>query len=543
MYKQTLSGLALCCLALFASCSDKDLQAENEKLEKDLAAERSKTVTELKKDGNDLVVSYSNGTSQRVAFTQALQGNLGVQAGQDGVGIQSITFNELTGIMTITLTNGEVSEFKISGSSEAWTAVLVGDTNGRLFLQEIMLGSVPVVKAEYNANYQLTYLESNQVSDLQTRKAFDVTKKYENGVLSSYELKEYAIRNKTNYTSEYFSTNAKTVIFNQNKGDRFKVSNGDGTFKGYLFRGNFSETEFAYYTWDNCVSLLAGQQGYDDYRVTRKVSENTFKHFSQVSNFNNSNSQQETWFALEEIVTIHGILKAGELENTEVVKLETDAQGRITRMYESVNGSEEANSYIAYSYNAAGLMMDSKTFSKDEGGNWVADGTVLTYTYNSNNKLISTTETDAEGNTKEVQKAVYDANGNPTEIWAYSSTDYDWRYDMNPVTGRYEYHEVLVREAGLYKIATIEYDHKLKNFFGNTITALVPELDGYKTVNAIKRVTVDGSYSYGNIEYQEFDEHGYPSRITMTGAYFEDDDFEGSANLELLLKYKIKPKQ
>ena len=73
MYKKRLSGIALCCLALFASCTDKDLQADNEKLEKDLAAEKSKTVTDLKKDGNDLVVTYSNGTTQRVPFSQAMQ--------------------------------------------------------------------------------------------------------------------------------------------------------------------------------------------------------------------------------------------------------------------------------------------------------------------------------------------------------------------------------------------------------------------------------------------------------------------------------------
>ncbi|WP_224996063.1 hypothetical protein [Cesiribacter sp. SM1] len=543
MYKQRLSGLAICCLALFASCSDKDVQADNERLEKELAAEKSKTITALKKEGSELVITYSNGTSQRVAFTEAMQGDLALLNGQDGVGIQSITYNEHTGIMRITLTNGDVSEFKISGTGENWSAVHLGDTNGRLFLEEVMLGSVPVVKAQYNADYQLTYLESNQVVDLETRKIFDLSKNYQNGKLSSYVLQEYAERNEVKYSSVWHNYSDQYVDQSQYKGDHYTESNNDGTFTGYELVYSSSQETYRYRKYPNCISLLPGQAGYDDYVVSKKISDTEYKHYYHISSFDDEGMYVQ-WFQLWETITLEGFIEAGDIYNTEVVKLETDAEGRITRMYESVEGNEEPGSYIDYTYTAAGLIKDTKAYSKDEAGNWGADGVTLTYTYNSNNKLVSTTETDSEGNTKEIQKAVYDAQGNPTEIWAYTEAEWDWRYEYNPVTARHEELKILVREAGLHKVAILEYDYKLKNFFGNTITALVPELDGYKTVNALKRVTVPNNYSYGNMEYLEFDEYGYPSRVSMTGAYFEEDgDLEGTANLELLLKYKVKPKE
>lgn len=99
---------------------------------------------------------------------------------------------------------------------------------------------------------------------------------------------------------------------------------------------------------------------------------------------------------------------------------------------------------------------------------------------------------------------------------------------------------VTIREAGLYKVAMIEYNYTFKNFLGNTITALVPELEGYKIVNAIKRVTTPNSYSFANIEYKEFNEFGYPQRMQMDAADAEGGDY--GANFEVLLNYKVKSK-
>lgn len=542
MLTRKLTALALCCLALFSSCDKDDSSAEVEQLEKELIAEKGKTVVDLRKEGNNLIIVYSNGTTSTVPYTEAMEGNIGGQDGKDGVGIESITYNEETGMLTIKLTNGEVTAFKITANGTAWDAVLVGDTNGSLYITEAMLGSVPVIKAEYNDAYQLTYLESHRAVDMQTRKAFDLTKSYAAGLLDKYTLKEYATEDKTHYTYTYVEESKPVeVAFNEDKGYTFKQRNADGTYSLYRFNTYSWENnaqKFIYFkVYSNAIVVSSADAEYSKYEIVRKKSDTEFHYYTEAYQWNQEN---EKAFVLREIVTINGKVAAGALESTKVVDVDTDAQGRVTKAYEAKAEGAQPSKYVSYEYNAAGLVKGTKTYVKNAQGAWVANGVFETYNYNSDNRLTSTVQTAADGSTKEVQKAAYDKNGNPTEIWAWQPAVREYRWEMNPATGERGY-MVTVREAGLFKVANVEYDYAFKNFLGNTITALVPELEGYKIVNAIKRATVPNSYSFGHIEYKDFDAHGYPRRMLMN-ASGDVGDFDNAAHLEVVLNYKVKSK-
>jgi hypothetical protein len=539
MITKKISVLALCCLAFFSSCEkDSNNQDEIDRLEKELIAEKSKTVVDIRKEGNDLILTYSNGSSQKLLYTEALKGNIG----QNGVGISSISYNEQTGILKITLTNGEVSEFKIIDNGQDWKAILVGDTNGRLFIQEVLLGSVPIIKAEYNDSYQLTYLESNRAVDMQTRKAFDIKKSYASGSIDKYTIKKYALEEKVNYTSTWVRDDSYTeVVFTQDKGQYYKESNGDGTYTLYIFYNTSwlnGSNRYHYRKYKSkAIVISSGSPDYGNYEIVRKKNDTEFHYYRDFYSWYVNN---EDAFFLDEIVTINGKVSAGELEATEVVDVDADGQGRVTKMYKATAEGGQPTKYISYEYNSLGLVNTTKSYVKNTQGAWVAEGTYETYNYNVDNRLTSTVRTYADGSTKEVQRAVYDKNGNPTEIWVWQPAVRDYRSERNPSTGQWGY-SAIIRTAGLYKAVTIEYDYSFKNFLGNTLVAMVPELEGYKVVNAIKRVTTPNSYSFANIEYKNFNEFGYPRLMSMDAAYIESDD-TFSINYEVALNYKVKAK-
>jgi len=105
---------ALC--SVFVACSD-DNNDELEELRRQLEAEKNKTATGVSFAGGNMIIAFSNGTSATMAIPDGLQG----PQGSPGNGIESITYNPATGVMTITMTNGNISNFAISsngGSNE-----------------------------------------------------------------------------------------------------------------------------------------------------------------------------------------------------------------------------------------------------------------------------------------------------------------------------------------------------------------------------------------------------------------------------------------
>lgn len=542
MITKRITVIALCCLALFTGCEKDNEETQN--LENELAAEKSKTVVDIKKVGDNLIIYYSNGTTTTVPYTEALKGNISGEDGEDGkdgkdgVGIESITYNGETGILTIKLTNGEVTEFKITGTGTEWSAVLVSDTNGSLFITEALLGSIPIIKADYNDSYQLTYLESNRAVDMQTRKAFDLTSSYlSDGNLDKYTRKEYAQKDRKNdHTYEYVQENyISQVTFTEYKGYGFKETNADGTYTFYIYE-NVKNNLHYYRKYSKCIVISSDNAESDKYRIIRKGNDSKYYYYSHIHSLST-----EKVYSLESIITPLPPISAGELLATKVVDVETNALGRVIKKFEAKNEEDQPTKYTSYEYNSMGLVKITKSYVKNSQGAWVEEGIYETYNYDAANRLVSTVRTLGNGSTREIQKATYDKNGNPTEIWAWQSAVYDHDWKLNPGTGEHEPTSRLIREAGLHKIAMLEYDYSFKNFLGNTITALVPELDSYKIVNAIKRVTVPNSYSFANMEYKEFNEFGYPRRIKMDAAYLANQE-TFSINHEVVLHYKVKSK-
>jgi hypothetical protein len=543
------------CLILGAGCtSDNDgLTDRVDQLEKEVNGIKSKTVIEIKKEGEQLVIVYSNGTSESIPFPQGIPGATGPAgetgaagtAGKDGVGIKSITYDENSGILKITLTNEEVSEFKIIANGSDWKAVLIGDTNGRMFVTEALLGAVPVIKAGYNADFQLTSLESNVVREMQVRKKFGVTMNFANGVLDNYVTKTYAQVDKylPNYILDGRDLNGDGIglerveaLYPVHKGAVFRESNGDGTYTYYRYNTQRG-TQYVYFKYEKALLISSDDPEYYNWEIIREKENGEFYYYSYLDSFNYNANQRV--FPLNSIITFQKI-SAGDVESTSVMDVETDAQGRITRQYDAVNTGGQPTGYQAFEYSSSGQVKTTKNYVKDSQGQWVANGTYETFTYDANNHLISTVRTYADGTTREIQKAVFDKNGNPTEIWAWTPVEQEYYWGRNPETGATGYYSKIIRPAGLNKVAILEYDYTYKNFLGNTITALIPQLEGYKVVNALKRVTAPNSFSFANIEYKDFNEYGYPGAMLLDATDGEDGVLNESMNLYLKLNYIVK---
>jgi hypothetical protein len=150
-----------------------------------------------------------------------------------------------------------------------------------------------------------------------------------------------------------------------------------------------------------------------------------------------------------------------------------------------------------------------------DGDTWTKEDEYLTFEYNTDNQLATVTLHEEEMDTV-VFKTLYDDNGNPVEIWAWSDEVTYW-YDYfdpwnNPEDPWQDGEETLVEE-GLQLVATIEYEYSYKNFFGNTLGALIPVLDKYKLYNAPVKISYARENIYGAITYSNFNESGYPETV------------------------------
>jgi len=132
---------ALC--SVFVACVD-DNSEELENLRQQLAAEKKKKATGVAFEGDNMIITFSNGTTTTMAIPEGLQG----PKGDPGNGIESITYDPDTGILTITMTNGLVSEFLIPAN---------GGSNEKIQLPEyIIFGGKNYLKFEYDDQNRIT---------------------------------------------------------------------------------------------------------------------------------------------------------------------------------------------------------------------------------------------------------------------------------------------------------------------------------------------------------------------------------------------------
>lgn len=494
--------------------------------------------------------------------------------GADGVGIKSITYDSVTGIMTITLTNDEVSKFVVaSGIDGNLSASIMEDLNGKYVMTKATMGDIPYAVVEYNNENQITKMTSYTANGYQLFKSFEVEKAYENGFPSKIITRRFAEEKTTKYNDEYYENSiVKEVVFNENKGSFFVeedtdgvfyiyeeaygtedqyvyykyyankdsrlenevISNGDGTYKVYRYKSVYTESSNVSYDAYYYYEVFDVCYVYDTYQSrskSEKISNDQFKiYYSKFGSFNiEGESTYKHFHYLSLTRTITGFYDIGDLVTETSTELEYNSSNQLEKIYESREEGEEASAYMQ-NYYAADNIVKTERYNK-EGNNWVKDETYLSFEYNSQNLLLQTIEHDAEGNEKVIAKIDYDQEGNPIEIFKYMNEEVDeddWIID--PTTGLGSSQNV-VAEAGLYSVAKLEYNYTMKNFLGNTFAGLFPELYGFNFNNALKRVSISNSINAGAIEYKDFNDGGYPETMEFIG-YGEDESFVGQLKIE-----------
>lgn len=95
----------------FTSCETK----ENNQDPQELIGKGQVVSYTVSDDGTEVTVEFENGQRSTITFNDALTGEKGADGkdGQNGVGIASITYDEATGLLTITLTDGTVLTFPL----------------------------------------------------------------------------------------------------------------------------------------------------------------------------------------------------------------------------------------------------------------------------------------------------------------------------------------------------------------------------------------------------------------------------------------------
>jgi hypothetical protein len=496
--------------------------------------------------------------------------------GADGVGIKSITYDPSTGMMTITLTNDQLTKFVVASNSDGdLSAKILEDLNGKYVMTKATMGDIPFAEIEYNDENQITKMTSYTANGYQVFKCFEVEKTYDNGKPSKIVTRRFATEKTVKYSDEYYvNTITKEVELDDFKGDKFvvensdgsfyyyeggyelnsgkysyykyyakkqdgadtgneMVSNGDGTFKVFVYQGDvmYNDVDYDYYRiYDECYVYDESQE---DYNKTVKISNNQFKRYRYNHGYFiiSGVGVYKYFYCLSIIRTIEGSYESGDLMSETFAELEYNSSNQLVKIYESRKEGVEASAYMQ-NYYGVGNIIKTENYIKNEG-NWQKESKYLTYEYNSQNLLTQTIEHDAEGNEKITSKVIYDLEGNPIEIFKFFSEVVDRHGIVNPETGIRVYQDVVVAKAGLYSYAKLEYNYTMKNFFGNTFAGLFPELYGFNFNNALKRVSISNSINAGAIEYKDFNDGGYPETMEFIGGG-EDESYIGQLKIEYL---------
>lgn len=516
---------------LFGCGKDSDNSEEISELKQRLEAlEKGKAVSSITFDGTNMILTYNTGEKVTTPIPAGIKGDKGDNgatgstgatgaAGKDGVGIASITYDQTTGVLKITLTNGNESTFQIITSADgSLSAVLLSDSNGKQLISSLYAGAAPYLEMTYDpTTFDAATAKSSEIVDGQIRKSVEVTKSYTAGKLSGATVKRYATSHEVAYTSNYLGSNYEQVTITSNKGSFYTEGGTNDLYTLYVYLYQNGANSYLYNKYQNVYKASAAFPNYSNYV---KYNETTVYGISgsQITVTGSPNY----WYQVYSIYTKTGVTNPGDVVSTDSYAIETNSDGLISKATNT--GTQR---YVTFNYNTAKKVSQCVEYN---GG---VAGKTMTYEYNTSNQLTSVKQQDG-ATTTEMMKAEYDANGNPTKIYTYQSELYSYEYSQfdpwsnpsNPWEG------TVLRPAGMYLFATLEYTN-YKNFFGNTIGSMFPGLGAYNFVNAPKRVAYANSVTFGSIEYKDFNEFGYPQTIVANATSNE----EGSIRVELVANY------
>lgn len=551
-------------LAGLYSCSKDEnsgLQDEVDNLKGRLEAiEKGKTVISVEFKDANMIITYSSGEKVTLPLPKGLDSINGTN-GTNGVGIKEITYTETTGILKITLTNGNVTEFKIVTSGNVLTAVLLSDVNGSYLLTNASMGCLNLADITYTDNNQVASITNNTIADRQQVRSAEITNQYTNGKLVNVYQKQFVTSSRELW-SHGASSNANSYKFYPTKpSTEFIINpNTDGTYSievydSYYYNSTTSKNEYRYYTSPKAYkytiiqdTAILFKKQVSLYNFTNAVLKLSDKKVVQLYSGYAYSSTKRTDGKWDNVIYCAEYTERNLIPNTKLgdvitnnrYAIESNDKGLLSTITLYPNNSATPEYQLRLTYNASSKVVKSEKFAPVAGG-WITTSTYLAYEYNATNQVTKINRFTPDGKSEKVAETIYDKNGNPIEIYALQGAVYSNSWDQwyNPVTNSVEYSK-LIKPAGFRLTAKFEYDYQLKNFFGNSITAINPILDHYKVVNAIKRAWSAEEYGLnGWINYQDYNEFGYPQSMILNGTNMEDAGGE-SGRLEIRLTYQKK---
>ncbi|MFO7370277.1 MAG: hypothetical protein R6X09_08420 [Bacteroidales bacterium] len=517
----------LVAVALLTGCNKSDIDDLEDRV---AALEKSTSVIGVEFTDSQMVITYSDNKTETLEFEDGLSGLELLNSD----GIASIDYSETTKVLTINLTNGNVSEFRIYGDTYAGlVAVLISDVNGKMYISQVNMGAAPIISVEYDEDFNITNLHSKIIREGQILDFLDVTKQYTGGALTGLQVSEYAMERGTSYDSEYMPS--IDTIRVDNIGNYAVQNPGDTTFRYYQFSYT-SGSNYHYNIHPHAIKrFYATGVSYPSYFYAAQNADTAYR-FEQIR-AQSVTGGYDVWYRVYNTYILENTYEVGDIAYTETFSMECNASGNPEKVY------PDDDYYIQMTYNPMDQVTKGEAYYKD-GDTWTKEDEYLTFEYNTDNQLSTVTFHTIESDTV-VFKTVYDDNGNPVEIWAWSDEVTYW-YDYfdpwnNPEDPWQDGEEVLVEE-GLQLMATIEYEYSYKNFFGNTLGALIPVLDKYKLYNAPSKISYAKENIYGSLTYSNFNESGYPETVVanLYGMFGIRKSTSENYSIELGLEYIVR---
>ena len=489
-------------------CSDdlqndvKDLKSRVDSLENAGAV-----VSDLSFQGNDLVMTFSDGSSTSVTVPDdVLPGNV-VDFGIDNQ----------THTITVNFADGSSKEYLVLNNDH--TTYLSGTLTGDYGITSITMGDVKIADLSYDDQNRMVKALINlpdgngnviNVAELQNNySAADPT------MLAI----EKAMYPDFDYTTEEY-INSGYAYFNTDKGYNFVEQDGN---MYTLYRNEYyTGTQYRYDSIPHCWFVPDNEinnNTYDKYYPVPGEDSLFYQSYNNYTYMDVDGVSGRVYYP-QRIIRIDKIYQAGETLDTAAAKLTMRPDDLIEKV-EMLDNENNVSEYQEMTYDQDGLLtqVDMNDIYDVSGGTTTDTSNygrlVMSYT-NSLLSLVQYEELADDGSvtaTTDMVKFVYDEVGNPTEIWVapgYDAGD-GYNYTTDP-SGK-----IIISPLSneLQKVVGIEYDYTLPNFFGKTLEYMIPELKGLKIKNAPVRLTHSGFFDFVNMEYFDFNQSGYPAKVKM----------------------------
>lgn len=516
---------------LVFSCND-DLQKDIDDLKDRVSTlEASETVVSLEFQGNDLIVTFGDGSTTSVSAP--------VEVIPDHVSDFSIDTD--TNMITITFSDGTSSQYIVfsNGNSTYMSGTLTGDYG----IISMSMGDVTLANLGYDGQNRMVEAMINLPDG--NGNVINVLELYNN--YASENPTAIAI-GKSMYADidyhieEWIST--ETTSFPSDNGYSFVME--DGEMYTYYDNRFYDGLEYQYNTRSHCWFVENDDIDYDNYEKYYPVPGEDSLFYKSYNNYFSMDIDgvYGHLYYPNELIRVTDIYQAGEAMDTLKTRLTMRDDDLIEKVETLGWENEDVTGYFEMTYDNNDLMTsidfyDTRTYLKKSAGDISPEAPrvehymTLNMTYTES--LLTSLNADffdEEGSveeTVEVGQMVYDDAGNPIEIWS-SQVDY---YDDNgpnfvvDASGKISIEPI---SNELKKIVEIEYNYTLPNFFGKTLEYLIPELKGLKINNAPIRITQSGFFNFAEIEYFDFNEGGYPAKVKLD-ANMESYYYDKSASI------------